>query len=450
MPAGDQAAGKLISDLCRLNAGPSGLESVKDLLSSFQLVVSYEKNAGLRERRLEFFPNGGEPSRRDLNSIPARVATYLKWLARKDPSQAGELVGDLRVESEEAVKRGNMSVGWRAAWAKALRVADLHARAHARARDSAEMPGMLKRRSDRLFLTNAIRGTVSRAEADHLSRVHAGRASSGIPRKRDVHSAVRDWTDDEKYDGVQALRQNKPRAKKLLKFIGKWETASRTDDAISLYMHRNAPRSPAIPQLAFLSVNESPAEPKYLYRGIRDDPKGLVEMIIAQGRTHFSGYQAFSRKYSVAERFSLRRRPWNRNGIVFRLAVPGRVPGQANRVPRGTPWVWFSASKSSNSIHVDENFARDEQEVLLPPGTLVLRDLVQYPGARANERRPVMYDVEYVPDEKAPGHRGPLMRPRAPRSSTPNVDPVNWSSPGTPLSVRQTSLERPVKRVKRG
>ena len=153
-----------------------------------------------------------------------------------------------------------------------------------------------------------------------------------------------------------------------------YREARRINRAISQYMRNSGLRTPITPE-GF--------HPTYLFRGIHSEP---AARLLETGKLNDPGFIAFSRSQYQAEGFINSKK----GGVVVRIDV--------RALPRGIPWVWFS-NFNENSDDMDLNSRRriprssapHEQEVLLPPGKLVLGNILYKKT----------YEAVYVPNTKA-------------------------------------------------
>ena len=158
-----------------------------------------------------------------------------------------------------------------------------------------------------------------------------------------------------------------------------YREARRINRAISQYMRNSGLRTPITPE----GLN-----PTYLFRGIHSEP---AARLLKTGKLNDPGFMAFSRsKYQAG----LNRVDSNKGGgVIVRIDV--------RALPRGIPWVWFS-NFNENSVErlesrrgIPRSSAPHEQEVLFPPGKLVLGNILY------NGSFPKTYEAVYVPNTKA-------------------------------------------------
>jgi hypothetical protein len=205
------------------------------------------------------------------------------------------------------------------------------------------------------------------------------------PRKppRGRASAIQNWTTNT-FENIQCIRtgSNYPlcdigRSPKNAEQRKK--KASKTNGAIAQYMRNSGVKTPNIP----LHIAE---RPKYLYRGF----VGLQALTIMEyGTIRSNAFISFSISPHVADMFSY----YGANiGVIIRLDI--------SKLRHGIPWIWFAYNKQSERRPRETiKTARDEQEVLLPPGEL-------RPIRKISPNGKEMYTVEYTPDPNALSIRG--------------------------------------------
>jgi len=218
---------------------------------------------------------------------------------------------------------------------------------------------------------------------------------------------ITQWTTSEGYLAVQAARRqnntetnfrNPDTAKKALQ----------VNRAISQHMRNGGLKTPTTP---------AGMRPRYLYRGIHS---GSAARLLTTGRLVDPGFIAFSRSKSQAESFSR-----DGEGVLVRINV--------DALPRGIPWLWFSTNTNASNSNNNNNpvgryrtprrfpmsNAPYEQEVLLPPGKLVL-------GKKIGT---YMYEATYLPNTRAKSlEQKPIIR----RIGPPRLD----------SKTRQTQMEK--------
>jgi hypothetical protein len=214
------------------------------------------------------------------------------------------------------------------------------------------------------------------------AKTSTGRASQ---RKRPgetgkkMKNFIRKWT-TYAYKDIQNSRRGK--------IIPKNDNSERINRYISQYMRNTGIRAPIIPR------EFTQKRPKYLYRGVH----GKQAMQYAKnGKFKDTGFIAFSRYKHIASRFAS---PYP--SLVMRLHV--------DSIPHGTPWLWFKTSmnlpvpryaipKGLREAYIS---SIDEGEVLLPPGTIILKPLaipLNQMSEDVGENHLVVVDVEYIPNK---------------------------------------------------
>jgi len=212
---------------------------------------------------------------------------------------------------------------------------------------------------------------------------------------------IKQWTSSKGYHAVQAVR----RRNSTMRDHQDPEThreARRINRAISQYMRNSGLKTPMTPE---------GLTPMYLFRGIHSEPGGRL---LETGKLNDPGFMAFSRSRYQAERFVNSKK----GGVVVRIDVKA--------LPRGIPWIWFSTYDMGlkSRRRVPRSDAPHEQEVLLPPGKLVL-------GKKISEK---LYGAVYVPNTKAKSvEQKPIIR---------RIGPPRLNS-----KTRQTQTNRDIARM---
>jgi surface protein len=192
---------------------------------------------------------------------------------------------------------------------------------------------------------------------------------------------ITQWTTLQGFQAVQAVRRRNSTMRDH-QDPETYREARRINRAISQYMRNSGLRTPITPE---------GLHPTYLFRAIHSEP---AARLLKTGKLNDPGFMAFSRsKYQAG----LNRVDSNKGGLIVRIDV--------RALPRGIPWVWFSSynSTSDESLKsrwgtlypIPRSSAPHEQEVLLPPGKLVLGNILY------NGSFPKTYEAVYVPNTKA-------------------------------------------------
>jgi hypothetical protein len=237
---------------------------------------------------------------------------------------------------------------------------------------------------------------VSRGAKTSTGRYSQRKKGIGSPMSRYISK----WT-TEAYRQVQNARRQSGQS-----------TPSKNTGRINRYVaqafRNHGTRAPVIPReftVQWRGTVGSPvtnARPRYLYRGIHNP---LADTLMKNGVLKDAGYMAFSRNPYTASEFASK----DSRGIVMRLSI--------DSIPRGTPWLWFKGSTNWNwntPYHRNVYSSNiDEEEVLLPPGTVRLRTLV-----KVRNEDPNIWDIEYIPDIQATSLTGARMYRIQPRAST--------------------------------
>jgi ankyrin repeat protein len=256
------------------------------------------------------------------------------------------------------------------------------------------------------------RGAITRSGRKYQRNIQHYTASTGIPTKRmTMRNHIKQWT-NATYQPLQNARRGGLFHENVLN-----ERVYNTNRYLSQAFRNGATRVPVIPREFTVQYNKSAvrknARPQYLYRGVHGQQ---ANMYLTHGKMKDSGYIAFSRNDSIAHNFATKGERPNSNsntntntntnrksGLVLRLKI--------NSIPKGTPWLWFHGNdtKKASSHYryrdvVGNKTLRkrnlhasniDEEEVLLPPGTIRLKHHVpDYYGTIT----PLVYDAEYIPN----------------------------------------------------
>ena len=169
------------------------------------------------------------------------------------------------------------------------------------------------------------------------------------PKKRELASIVTEWTSDAYFPIQQHLRGERS--------LDRLE--SRILTGLKKYMDEFSLRAPTMPPKVRNSTSGS--EFPRLYRGV-NMTEGQFHSMVMRGHDTDRGYMSFSRNIMEAFAFLGRDRGVE---VVFRLDV--------RDVARGTPWVWFDSADRPTDRAWLASGQSGESEVLLPPGTLVVR-----------------------------------------------------------------------------
>lgn len=201
---------------------------------------------------------------------------------------------------------------------------------------------------------------------------------SQSPKKRNLRAQSYEWTTDSDTfqnhkRGVHTTLEGQQRADRLNKLF-----------------KTTALRAPHMPPGEFVNGKTPP----YLYRGISYgkpggqsfDIDGMLKRRVYADR----GYIAVSRDFKVAERFA-------DGGVILRVHL-------YNGIPRGTPWIWFKRTPNGRMYHREFNNTEydSEAEVLLPPGKMIIKNIVRRSivGTNGVRHLETIADAIYVPDSK--------------------------------------------------
>lgn len=189
---------------------------------------------------------------------------------------------------------------------------------------------------------------------------------------------IKKWTEPGFYRRIQDARRKGEEANDVQKRINRYIAQRFRDTTV---------RAPLVPREF--------EDTEYLYRSVHGP---LKETLLRYNQLKDDGYIAFSRNLEISQRFGT---------AILRLHV--------RDVPRGTPWIWFDQNFSTRRRQNRLESDADEQEVLLPPGTIKIQRFVktEYPPfAWQNvilfdhddydeEPEYKMYDVTYEPSWNA-------------------------------------------------
>jgi len=238
-----------------------------------------------------------------------------------------------------------------------------------------------------------------------------------VPLKRKGRRISRDerikaWTTSEGYIPIQSIRRNdfnfmmahverekqwqeSDSENKIRIMNDLLKRAKRTNAAVSQYMRNTHIRKPIMP---------SGMRTKYLYRGFHGQQ--VVSSLLKTKRLADPGFMSFSRSADISIFFA-KKDP--KHNIVLRIRVED--------IPDGTPWLWFSKDKEPRYRGINrmrQSSFGVEEEVLLPPGRIILGKRIPTNNASVN-----MYEAMYIPNTKARSiNKKPIIR----RLGTPKRD----------------------------
>lgn len=184
------------------------------------------------------------------------------------------------------------------------------------------------------------------------ARTSTGRYHQRVhPGPRSMARYLTKWT-TEAYRNVQNARR-KPAEHSSPRY-----NVLKVNRYIAQAMRDHGTRVPVIPRQFTVHWNRTlgsslyNVRPKYLFRGLHNP---LASEFLKTGTLHDAGYMAFSRHLDKAAEFA-----GTREGVILKLPI--------DSIPPNTPWLWFTSGKKYNRNVHKSNI--EEQEVLLPPGTL--------------------------------------------------------------------------------
>jgi len=185
--------------------------------------------------------------------------------------------------------------------------------------------------------------------------------------------------------------------------------ARQINRAISQHMRNDGLKTPTTP---------AGIRPRYLYRGIHSGP---ATRLLTTGKLDDPGFIAFSRCKNIAGSFSNQRQ-----GVLVRIDI--------DSLPRGIPWLWFSTNnnlvgRNRAPRRFPMSNAPGEQEVLLPPGRMVLGKKIG-----TGYRGQPMYEATYLPNTRAKSLEQKTIIRR--------IGPPRLNS-----KIRQTQTERDIARM---
>jgi hypothetical protein len=268
----------------------------------------------------------------------------------------------------------------------------------------------------------------------HILSSRGAKSSTPKPKKRNKQrKKITSWT-GYTYRNIQNLRRRQPKPvygavypytknhieAKVLKAVD-------TNRHMAQVFRNTAIRAPVVP----LKYSHT----KFLYRGVHE---WQAEQLLQSGKLDIRGYIAFSRSKRKAFEFAEK----GNIGVLMRLRVED--------VPKGTPWIWFdhSSNNSNNKSNSNSNsnsnnnnrankvdrqleyskhlqtknlyqsLLSSEEEVLLPPGELVLRKKFETTNNGSGVQ---FYEIEYTPNKTSKSLEGkPLYRRRSSQASEQN------------------------------
>jgi hypothetical protein len=125
-------------------------------------------------------------------------------------------------------------------------------------------------------------------------------------------------------------------------------------------------------------------KPKYLYRGVHGS---FVLQLLLSGVFEEKGYIPFTRNPYIAEHFATSQISPLWNPIPYAI-----LKLNVKNISRNTPWIWFdSCLRSGNQV---PSLCSSEQEVLLPPGTMRIKNFKR--GLETG-----VWEIDFKPDRKA-------------------------------------------------
>jgi hypothetical protein len=201
--------------------------------------------------------------------------------------------------------------------------------------------------------------------ARHLANLQ----STKTMRKRSMLKQLPNWTTD-MYRTVQNIKRESPLNN--VHPLGLLES-KKLSSVLEKYFAQYALRAPQMPPGQFVNGRQ-----KYLYRGMHASSYFDLNRALRDGQVVERGFIAVTRDKKIAEDFAKK----GERGIMVRID-----PFQD--VPRGTPWLWFSA-RTRNSYVIST--LPEEAEVLLPPGRLVFR------GSPQTINGVMVVQARFVPD----------------------------------------------------
>lgn len=192
-------------------------------------------------------------------------------------------------------------------------------------------------------------------------RQHAGRRIEKV--RKGLRTYLRAYSGESYFRRIQNARRNTQYRPDLV------PNNVRVNRYLAQYMRDITYRAPDRPR-EFTHVTS-------IYRGL----SGVAaSTLLRSRRLHDPGWISFSRSRDTAHEYATQN--GNAPSVVLELRVL--------EVTRGTPWIWFSSS-GINSRTIKPVY-ENEEEVLLPPGTLVIDGCLD---AGPNTS---VCDIEYIPD----------------------------------------------------
>lgn len=194
--------------------------------------------------------------------------------------------------------------------------------------------------------------------------------SKQVTRREKRKDHVTKWTSNV-YQNIQNYRRASPTSKPEVH-----ENTNRVNRYLAQVMRNTSIRAPTVPR-GFENVG-------YLYRGVHGP---IAKALRKSGEYKDKGYIAFSRSQNVANGFGS-----SKGGFTLRIPI--------HSIPRGTPWLWFKRPVSSTKNKNIHDSIINENEVLLPPGTLRIDNGKIPRGKKTN------IDISYTPNRNATSIKG--------------------------------------------
>lgn len=166
---------------------------------------------------------------------------------------------------------------------------------------------------------------------------------------KNVTQGVRKWTESV-YKNIRNARSGSIVPHELLDRSHATGKAASVDEALTTFMRNYSLRAPETPL--------GTKSPDYLWRGIHGTDAGALRKT---GCLNTKSYVATTTDKRVAKGFS---------GETNYKRVLLQIP--PSTIPPGTPWVWFTADNKASSGRGFTSSNIEDNEVLLPPGRIVL------------------------------------------------------------------------------
>lgn len=215
------------------------------------------------------------------------------------------------------------------------------------------------------------------------------------PKRRDLIEYAHRWGATGEFTQLQNKKRRGINIKDPYTYWKDHANMRELNAGLRMYLDKVALRAPAMPPKVknFETGSKFPT----LYRGIALSNPNLI---VGKKEWRDAGYLAFSRDKATALDYALYNAANDPKSVLvlFRMNV--------RDVPPGTPWIWFRGVAESQST-LRKEFVNthliSNNEVLLPPGVLRIKQAPQVTQLHAEVNRVIMHrklyevEVEYRP-----------------------------------------------------